>query len=355
MAILNFGRDWRRCLLAVTLLLGSGGAVSAEPVAQLNVLTWSEYIDPDVVAEFEAAHDVKLNLSYFETDETRDDILIAADGKGYDLILVNGLSSRIYHQRGWLAPISAADAPNLKHIDPYWLENPAGVPGYGVPYFWGTLGIAYRSDLVSQPITHWMQLFDPADELKGRIVMIKHSRDLIGMALMALGHSANSTDARELAEARTLLLKQKPSVKTYSYISLSEDSSLVKGEVLAAQMYSGDALYLREILPDIEYVIPEDGTNLWIDYWALSAHSNSKDLAFAFLDFINEPKIAARLADYLQYPTPNLAAKKLLPPEHLDDPLINPGPDVLKRGEYYDVLPPRTMRTWNSIFADIVN
>lgn len=353
-----FGRWNLIGIAALVFLLFCAGypRISAAAEAlELQVLTWSEYLDPDVIAEFEQRFGVRLSFTFFETDETRDDIMIAADGRGFDLILASALSSHTYQRRGWLAPITAADVPNLRHIDPQWLNHEAGVPGYGVPYFWGTLGIAWREDLVEAPVTRWMQLYEPTPDLQGRIVMIRHSRDLIGMALMALGYSANSGDTAELAAARKLLLGQRPHVKTYGYVALTEDSALVKGEVVAAQVYSGDGLMLRELDPRIRYVVPEEGTNIWIDYWHLAADSDNRKLAFAFLDFINEPEIAARIAGYLQYPTPNRAAEKLMPAEYLEDPLINPGADVLDRGEFHTLLPPRQMRRWNALFAEIVN
>lgn len=330
-------------------------AWSASPATELSVLTWSEYIDPDVVADFEAKTGYQLKFTYFETDETRDDYLIATDGKGYDLIMVNRYGQQIYQQRGWLAQITPDDVPNLRHIDKKWLPDGSVDQLYGVPYFWGTLGIAYRDDLVSKPITRWMDLFDPSPELQGRIVMIKASRDLIGMALLALGHSVNSTDPQALGEARELLLRQKPFVKGYSYVALSEESSLVKGTVVAAQVYSGDALMMQEFNSHIRYVVPEEGSNLWVDNWAVAAQSQNKATAFAFINFINEPEVAAKIAEYVHYATPNLAADKLLPDEHHTDPIINPSQEVLERSAIYQMLPPRAIKRWNEVFSEVVN
>lgn len=322
---------------------------------QLTILTWSDYIDPEVVAEFQEKTGYQLNFTYFETDETREDYLIATDGKGYDLIMINGYTLNMYQQRGWLAPITTAEVPNLRHIDSKWLPDGARNQVYGVPYFLGTLGIAYRTDLVTRPILRWMDLFAPAEELQGRIVMIKHSRDLIGMAMRALGYSASSLDPQALTEVRELLLQQRPYVKTYSYVSVSEDSSLVQGTVWAAQIYSGDALMLQELNPNIRYVVPEEGTNLWIDNWVVAAKSENKPAAFAFIDFINKPENAAKIAEYVNYATPNLASSKLLPDSHHTDPIINPPSDVLERSEDYRLLPPRIARKWNAVFAEIVN
>lgn len=343
------------CVAVLLLGLGLAPAGLAAPAVELKVLTWSDYLDPDVVADFEAETGIKLDFTYFETDEGRDDLLIASGGAGYNLIMTNGYSLHLYQQRGWLAPLTQAEVPNLRHIDPRWLQGKQGDAVYGVPYFWGTVGIAYRADLVSKPITRWMDLFDPPSELRGHIVMIKNTRDLVGMALRASGHSVNSTDPQALAAARELLLRQKPHVKAYSYLSLTKESALVTGEVRAAQMYSGDALMLQEHHPDIRFVVPEEGTNLWVDYWTVASQSTHKAAAYAFIDFINRPEQAARIAAYVHYATPNRAADRLLPAAHHADPVINPSAEVLKRSEQYEQLPPRAMRSWNALFAEIVN
>lgn len=327
----------------------------AVPRVELTVLTWSDYIDPEVVADFEADTGIKLNFVHFETSEGRDDLLVASGGSGYDLIMTNDYAQQIYAQRGWLAPVTVSEVPNLRHIDPRWLQGGTGGTRYGVPYFWGTLGIAYRADLVTQPISRWMDLFDPSSELRGRIVMIKDTRDLIGMALRARGHSVNSTDPQALAEARELLLRQKPHVKAYSYVSMTEESALVTGEIWAAQIYNGDVLMLQEYHPDIRYVVPEEGSNLWVDNWAVAAQSKHKAAAFRFIDYINEPENAARIAEFVHYATPNRAAARLLPEDYHADPVINPPAEVLERSETYELLPPRTMRAWNAVFSAIVN
>lgn len=348
----------RRTLFAVCgLVLGlfSGILWSAPATQTLSVLTWADYLDPELAAAFEAKTGYKLNFTYFESDETRDDFLIRNNGGGYDLILINDYALRLYVARGWIDSLTEAQVGGLRYIDPKWMTDTPGQPQFGMPYFWGTLGIAYRDDLVAKPVTRWMDIFDPPEELRGHIVMIKHSRDLIGMALVALGYSANSTASQQLDEARALLLKQKPSVAGYSYVSLGEDSAMLDGSVVAAQIYSGDALMLQELNPHIRYVAPEEGTNIWVDNWAVATQAKNKEAAYAFLDFINEPENAAKNAEFVHYASPNLAANKLLPPSHFADPVINPSREVLEQGERYDVLPPRVMRKWNAIFAEIIN
>jgi spermidine/putrescine transport system substrate-binding protein len=348
----------RRLALVVLLVMPAlcfAGPDEATAPRELTLLNWPDYIDPDVVKEFEQQFNANVKEVYYETDDIRDTMLVQNEGRGYDVVLMNGIQVDTYRLRGWLAPLGEADVPNLRHVDSRWRSAFAGTGEYAVPYFWGTLGIAYRADLVPEKLTSWNQLFRPADSLHGKIVMVKASRDLIGMALKALGHSANSTDSKQLAEAEKLLMTQKPHVQRYHYVSLSEKSALVTGDTLVAMVYSGDALMLQEHHSDIQYVLPREGGNLWVDFFTVLESSNNKKLAFDFINFLNEPKIAARLAEFVHYPTPNKAAEALLPKEFLKDPNVYPSQNALEKSEFDSVLPPRALKKRNSIFARVVN
>ena len=339
-------------LLGLSMLLPDTPAKAA--TQELVLLNWADYLDPELIAEFEKKHGIKVKQIYFEHDEARDNILVEADGKGYDLAIVNGGNMSSYRARGWLAPLSEAEIPNLRHIDRRWMSAFPAAEGHAMPYFWGTLGIGYRADLVPEPITSWQQLFRPAESLHGRIGMIGDPSDLLGMALKALGYSANSADRRELAEAERLLLDQKPFVRTYRYVALTEESSLVTGEVAASMMYSGDALMVAEHHDEIVYVVPKEGGNIWVDYLVVMASSPKKELAKKFINFLNEPENAAQLAEFVYYATPNLAAERLLPKEFLEDPTIYPSKSVLERSEFYTELPPRAEKRRNTIFSGVV-
>jgi spermidine/putrescine transport system substrate-binding protein len=339
-------------VLGASLLLSQTAAEAAE--RELLFLNWSAYMDPELIAEFESSHGVKVKQIYFEHDEARDSMLVEADGKGYDLAIVAGANMSTYRSLGWLAPLSEAEIPNLAHIDPRWINAFEAAAGHAVPYFWGTLGISYRADLVPEPITSWRQLFEPSEALHGRIGMIGDPVDLISMALKALGYSANSTDPEALVAAERLLLDQKPHVRTYRYISLSEESSIVTGEVAASMMYSGEALMVAEHNEDIVSVVPEEGGNIWIDYLVVMESSPNKELAKAFINFLNEPEHAARLAQFVYYATPNLAAERLLPQDFLENPVIFPSESVLERSEFYAEIPPRGEQHRNTIVSRVI-
>jgi spermidine/putrescine transport system substrate-binding protein len=345
----TFAACWQALLLALT-----GGPVAAAeappaPARELVFLNWADYVDPDLVREFEARANARVKMVYFEGDEAREGLLAKSQGRGYDLVVINGPLLEAYRRLGWLAPLTPAEVPNLEHIDPRWLDAyPAR--GWAVPYTWGTTGIAYRSDLVDRPITTWRQFFHPSDALRGKISLIKASRDVVGMALKALGHSLNSEVPAELDAAEALLRAQRPFVRTYSYVDLDERSELVTGEVAVAMMYNGDALMVREHEPRIAYALPEEGGAIWVDYLAVLQASPNQRLAAELINFLNEPDNAARLAQFLYYATPNRAAEQRLPQEFLADPTIYPSAAALQRSEFAKTLAPRATQRYNRIF-----
>ena len=161
-------------VIAVMAMLASvSGPASETDGDELVVFTWSDYIAPEVVAQFEAATGSRVRFVYYESDDLRTRTMAKTGGRGFDVILVNGLSVSAYRRQGWIAPISELSLPNLALLDPRWRRAFPDTEAYGVPYLWGTLGIAYRKDLVSKPINSWRDLFQPEEELRGRIVMIR--------------------------------------------------------------------------------------------------------------------------------------------------------------------------------------
>lgn len=213
---------------------------------ELMFLNWADYMDPEILLEFKQRTGITVKQSYFDSDTTRDELLLETEGKGFDVALINGVSLRILARRGWLEPLDEQAIPNLKYVDSRWRTAFEKTEEFGVPYFWGTVGIAYRKDLVPFTVSSWMDLMQPAKELRGKIGMIGDSADMIGVALKALGYSLNSTDAEELKKAEALLQAQAPAVKTYRYISLDENSALLTGHVVMSMMYNGDSLMLQK-------------------------------------------------------------------------------------------------------------
>lgn len=348
--------------IAVALAVLLAGAAHAAPVLAasgsappLKILTWSDYIDPEVVSAFEAEFNVEVEFTYFETDDRRSEILAARGGHGFDVVLASGHDAPKYLKLGWLMPLDDSKLPNRQHIDPRWSGAVWGIDAHAVPYFWGTSGIAYRRDLVPEPIMSWSQLLNPDEALRGRITMIRSARELTAVALRSLDYSLNTNDLGQLREAERLLQRQLPYVKSYSYLSLTEESALVSGEIWAAWIYSGDALMLQAYNDNIVYAVPEEGGNIWVDFWAVLASSTNGDMAHAFINFINEPEIAAGIAEYVYYATPNIAAELYLPDDYFEDPTIYPPDAQLERSEYFLPLAARAQRLTNGIMSRLLN
>lgn len=346
----KYGLWW----LVITLTVLSPPVRAAAPT-ELAFLNWSDYMDPEILREFEQRTDITVKQTYFESDAHRDELLIETGGRGFDVALINGISIRILAKRGWIEPVNEADIPNLRHVDPRWRVTHEDAELYSVPYFWGTLGIAYRRDLIPFAISSWMDLLQPDADLHGKIAMISDARDLIGVALKALGYSLNSTDLQELQEAEALLQAQASAVKTYKYISLDEHSALINGQVVMSMMYNGDAMMLQEQNDDITFLLPREGGTIWVDYLSVLSASTNKVAAKQFIDFLNEPEIAARLAQFVYMATPNLAAAALLPEEFTSNPVIYPSEEALSKSETYHRLPARTQKMRAAIFSRLVN
>jgi len=321
----------------------------------LVFLNWADYMDPELLVEFKRQTGIEVKQSYYDSDEGRDQIMATSDGAGYDLILISGLALDSYLKQGWLAQLPKPLSHDVSKIEERWWQAFPGAKAHAVPFFWGTLGIAYRTDLVNEPITHWRQIYNPAPEMKGKITLIDSAREVLGMALKSLGYSLNSSNKQHFNEALTLIQQQAPFVASYNYVDLDEGSALLSGETVAAMMYSGDALMLQEHSDQIAYVLPSEGGNIWVDYLAIPAKAKNPKAAMDFINFLNKPKQAAQLASYVYYASPNEAAWPYLSADFLQDTTIFPSQKSLAQSEFFAPLPPRLLKKLNQAFQKIVD
>jgi len=302
---------WRNiCVLAAATLSFSAGAWADSNT--LRILTWEDYFDPELISRFEATHQVTVQSIYYDNDEVRDQIMAENQGNGFDLILVDDIKLPTYIDQGWLAPIATERLVHLAGHGELWHQRVPGIEGYAIPYSWGTYGITYRSDLLDTAPTRWADLFEPNEALTGFIQMLPQASELLVIALLAQGDGPNSTDPDELAEALALLSAQKQRVAYYQTLDF-DDNLLNQGLVKAAMSYNSDAIVLQERYDNIEFVVPDEGTVLWIDYWTLSANSTQTELAMAFFDFLLEPANNAQNVRYHYSATFSDQAKSLLP------------------------------------------
>ncbi|MBF0627122.1 MAG: spermidine/putrescine ABC transporter substrate-binding protein [Magnetococcales bacterium] len=321
----------------------------------LTLLIWPDYLDPGVIEAFEQQRGMKVKQVFFESDTERDQLLVKKGGDAFDLMVVNRINLPFYARQGWIAPVDRNRLKGLDRIDPRWIAEPDSAANlWGVPYFWGNIGLAYREDRLIAPPASWMDFFRPAEMLRGRIQAMESDRELIGMALKALGHSVNSEDGAALSAAETLLMEQKPHVKSFRYIELGPDSPLVTGEVWMAMVFNGDALKLREHHESIRYIQPREGSALWVDDLALGSNASGHELALDFLNFLLDPAMALRNAEALHFATPNREALRLASKGYLDNAAIFPGEELLQRSETVRPVSPRTQRRINDIVARLL-
>ncbi|MEH6625905.1 MAG: spermidine/putrescine ABC transporter substrate-binding protein [Motiliproteus sp.] len=337
-------------LLALICSLTAGICWSGK---SLVILNWPDYLDPALVSQFESENHIQIRQIFYNSDEERTERLLETEGRGYDLMLVAGIDLKAYIKHGWLRRLPLNALKNGHHIDPYWHNRFPSAKGYAVPFSWGTLGIIYRTDLLSEPIISWQQLFQPNEQLSGHIGMISTPRDLVGMGLKSLGYSANTENPLQLEEARSLIKQQAPHVKTYNYLSIKENSEILGGNVYAAMMFNGDALKLQQFDSNLQFVLPVEGGNLWVDYLAIPVHAKEPTLATKFIDFINRPEHASQQASYSHFAPPHRAAIALLSEGFLEDERIFPHSSNFSNSEIYQHMSPETLKHRNETVAQI--
>jgi spermidine/putrescine transport system permease protein len=294
----------------------------------LNVYIWSNYIAPETLRKFEQRHGVRVNLDLYDTNEAML-AKVQAGNVDYDILCPSNYPIEVLIAQGLLRPLDLSALPHLVNVDPAFLDRSYDRGNrFSVPYFWGTAGIAYRRSKVGA-VDSWAAMWDPRH--RQRVLMLDDARETFGAALKRLGASLNSTDPALLARARALLVEQKPLVRAYN--SSNYEDVLLSGDVWLAQGWNGQFARAIEQDPDIEYVIPKEGSSLFLDSLVIPRDAPHPELAHAFIDFTLEAEIAAEICATMRYSTPNAAALKLLPPALRANPAIFPPPDVLARAE----------------------
>ena len=280
---------------------------------KLVVYNWGEYLDPEVLTMFEEETGIDVVYEEFETNE----ILypkISSGAIAYDVICPSDYMIQRMIENDLLAEINFDNIPNVKNIGKDYMEQSRQFDPenkYSVPYCWGTVGILYNKTMVDEPITSWSVLWD--EKYKDNILMQDSVRDAFGVTLKYLGYSLNSTDLDELTEARDLLIKQKPLVQAYVIDQVRD--KMIGNEAAIGVIYSGEAIYTQMENPDLEYVIPEEGSNIWIDSWVIPKNADNKENAEKFINFLCRPEIALMNFEYITYSTPNSEARKLIEDE----------------------------------------
>lgn len=334
-------------LMYLTSYLNSSQGFSGDNT--LTVYNWGDYIDMDLIAQFEEESGLKVIYETFDSNEAMM-TKIAQGGTYYDVAVPSEYAVSRMKQDGLLLPLDHEKLPNLQYIDPRFLDMSFD-PGnqYSVPYFWGTVGIVFNPELIEgKTFTSWNDLWD--EDLRNQILLLDGAREVIGMGLNSLGYSLNDTNEEHLLEAKRKLDELTPNVKA---IVGDEIKMLIAGEEAAVGLvWSGDAADMMWENEKLDYVIPEEGSNLWFDLMVIPSTSRNVEGAHAFINFMLDPEAAAQNADYVGYSTPNAGALELLPEDVTSDERFYPSPELTAKLEIYENLGKRMLARYNELFLE---
>jgi len=306
-------------LAALELAMSLSGC--ARSGKTLSVFMWSEYIDPELVERFEKEQKLKVVLDTYENTETMMS-KVASAGDQYDVVVMSDHAVRTMIKQGKLAALDLSKIPNAGNVAARF-RRPAYDPEgrYSLPYQWGTMGLVYRTDKLPDFQASWATVLDPRAQ-PGPVVLLDSMRDLMGAALLLDGRSPNTRDAGELAEAGRRLEAARTSRLLGFYGSPDSVDKVLAGDAWVGIAYNGDALVKLD--ENTDFVLPVEGTIVWVDAMTIPAGSPHQDQAYAFLNFILDAEVGAALSDYISYATPNQASQPLVDAEMRDDPRIYP-------------------------------
>lgn len=313
---------------------------------ELSVYNWADYIDEELLAQYEEEYGVRIIYDTFASNE---DLLakLQAGATGYDVIVPSDYMVAQMIELGLLAEIDLDDIPNFANIDEDFRSAPFDPDNrHCVPYQWGTTGIAYRAGhpIFAETVPDsWAYLFEPElleQYAEGGINVLNDQRELIAAALFYLGHSPNATDRTQLEEARDLIARAKPYWKTFNSEDY-DDSLLIADEVVLSQSWSGDAAnaYWSTYSDETEdgnwyYAIPQEGAVKWMDNLCVTASSEKLETAVHFINYLLDAENGAAITNFTYFASPNEAAKTYIDPDILADPGIFPPPEVEAKLEW---------------------
>ena len=366
------------CVMALGLFLSGcamddngGNAANGDPNGQnssgtggkrvVNVCSWGEYIDTDLIDEFEEKTGIKVN---YQTSESNESLysLLKNGGANYDVIVPSDYMISQLIEEDMLAELDYSKIPNFSKIDDRF-KNLSYDPEnkYTVPYTWGTLGIIYNTTMVDGPITSWSAMFDDANA--GNVLLINNSRDAFGLALLYLGYSVNTTDENEIREAYQLIADANARGVYQGKVMDEVFQKMEQGNAAVATYYAGDYLTMLENNEDLAYVVPEEGSNWFVDAMCVLKDAQNVDEAHEWINFIASTEANLKNMDYIWYASPNTEALEQYPAyyeetygEPLDEDLyqIMAAPqEVLDRCEEYVVLPAETRALYNDLWIEL--
>jgi spermidine/putrescine-binding protein len=309
---------------------GSGAAGAPRRRERLlNIYNWSDYIDEKTIPLFQAWTNVRINYDVYSSN---DDLLakLRAGPTQYDIIVPTNWFIPTYRRLGLLQPLRQDLIPNLTNLDKTFVETDYD-PGnkYTIPWQWGTTGLGYNTKRVpGGKVDSWAALYEPDPSLGGHLSILREVTEVIGCTLIYLGKDPNSTKDADLQQVVDTFKGLRRHLKQLKFSSDTYIDELAAGETWLAQGWSGDVFQAQADNPDVRYVIPKEGSLRWADVMCVPKDAPHPENAARFMNYVLQPRVAARISNYVSYGTPVPLAKALLPPEQLNDPGIYPPSSV---------------------------
>jgi spermidine/putrescine transport system substrate-binding protein len=287
--------------VAVALSFVAGQASAQEKIVISN---WDAYMPEKFLENFTKETGVQAELSVHATNEEIMGKVMASGGKGYDVLFVSSPFAEVLNKQQMLAPLDQAKIPNLANLYPAAMKLPYDEGNkFSAPYTWGTTGLCYRSDLVKAEPTSWNDLLKPSEDAKGKVTMLATERWLMAAGLKALGYSVNETDEAKVGEAKALLIEAKKSLLAYDDTTFY--SKLVSGEAILVHAWDGWCSYGIAENDKIKFVIPKEGSDMFVDTMVVPAASENKDAAMKFINYVLSEANGKAIAETTFYKVPN--------------------------------------------------
>ena len=320
-------------LLTLSLFSGCGKSETSTSDDVVYFYNCGDYIDEDLLTKFTEETGIKVDYSTYDTNEIMYQKVKSTPGT-YDLVVPSDYMIQKMIKEDMLEKLDFNNIPNYKYISEEF-KNLAYDPDneYSVPYMWGTIGIIYNPDIVTDPVDSWDILWN-TNYANKQVIMFDSMRDSLGIALKKLGYSMNSTDPNEIEAATQALIEQKRTMDPLYYVDEVKDKMITE-EAAIAPVWSGDAAYIMSENPKLKFVLPKEGTNKWFDAMAIPKGAKHKENAEKLINFLCDPENALQNVEYIEYSTPNEAAYEMLDDEVKNDESFYPPQSILDKCEVF--------------------
>lgn len=335
-------------VLAVFAILFAS-CTQKQPPREVHLGIWSNYITPEILAEFEKTSGIHVVVSNYSSNEE----LLAkmqAGGSGFDVVVPSDYMVSSMIQLGLLKKFDESKIPSAKSLDPRFLKKKYDpTNAYSLPYDWGTTGIAINRKIYKGEVQGWADLYGKPD-LNGKIALLDDVREVIGSVLKLQGHSLNSRDPKELEQAKQFLLQARKRVKLYSSESLL---TLTNGEAAVTQAYVSDAMQARKKMNgQVDYILPKEGGTWWIDNLVIPATSQHANEAHALIDFLLTPKTVVHTVESVFVSPTSQSARSMLSADLTSNASMFPTAADLAKFEMLEDLGD-SMQAWDKIWTEV--